>query len=84
MYIYDLNTHTYQVWYEGEKSKADISNVKVEDIWYPSSDGTLIPATVSYNKDVLSSLDARPDRPIPTMIFVYGGFGVVQEPHPLS
>lgn len=77
MYIYDLNSHTYKIWYEPQQSKADLSNVKVEDILYPSADGTLIPATVAWNKDVLPSLESKPDSPIPTMIYIYGGFGVV-------
>ena len=46
---------------------------------YPSLDGTMVPMTIVRNKDVLPSLDFKPDKPIPTLIDVYGGFFVVEE-----
>lgn len=48
----------------------------VDRIFYPSKDGTQVPMFIVRSKDVLPTLDSKPDKPIPTMMFVYGGFGV--------
>jgi hypothetical protein len=36
----------------------------------------MIPAVTFRSESVLPTLDTKPDKPIPTMIYVYGGFGV--------
>lgn len=36
--------------------------------------------TILRNSKSWPSLDKKPDAPIPTILYVYGGFGVVNEP----
>lgn len=59
--------------------RGDVSNVIVEDSFYPSNDGAMIPCVIVRNRNVLSSLAQKPEKPIPTWIYMYGGFGVNQE-----
>jgi prolyl oligopeptidase PreP (S9A serine peptidase family) len=54
---YNLKTHKYEVWHESkEHIKADLSNIVVEDIYYPAKDGTMIPAVTIRNKLILPTL----------------------------
>lgn len=51
----------------------------VDRVFYPSSDGTEIPMFLVRHKDVLPSLDSKPEKPIPTLMFGYGGFGTTND-----
>ena len=54
----------------------DTSHVKTEHLKIPSTDGSLVPATVHYNSKVLKDLSSKPEAPLPTLISFYAGFGV--------
>lgn len=54
---------------------------KSELTYYKSKDGTEIPLFIVRKKSVLPSLDTKPAKPIPTLIYVYGGFGKPQDMH---
>jgi prolyl oligopeptidase len=61
--------------------KADLPGYDDEDfitdrVFYKSKDGTEVPIFLVRHKDVLPTLDSKPEGPIPTLLFVYGGFGV--------
>lgn len=47
----------------------------VDRIFYKSKDGTDIPMFAVRHKSVLPTLDSKPEKPIPTLVYVYGGFG---------
>ena len=47
----------------------------VDRTFYESKDGTKVPMFAVRQKHVLPSLDIKPEKPIPTLIYVYGGFG---------
>ena len=74
---------TYEVtpFWEPLDWKVDLSHIKVDQVWYPSLDGTEVPLTIVRNEKTFPSLeDFHPEAPIPTILYVYGGFGVVNEP----
>jgi prolyl oligopeptidase len=48
---------------------------KVDRVFYKSKDGTEIPAFAVRQKSVLPTMDSKPEKPIPTLVYVYGGFG---------
>lgn len=54
----------------------DISQIKTEHVNVPSADGTMVPATVHYNTNVLKDLSSKPESPLPTLISFYGGYGL--------
>ena len=61
--------------------KADLPGYDDEDfitdrVFYKSKDGTEVPIFLVRHKSVLPTLDSKPEGPIPTLLYVYGGFGV--------
>lgn len=50
--------------------------IVTDQIWYKSKDGTKVPAFLIRKKSVLPTIDSVPEKPIPTLIYGYGGFGV--------
>lgn len=81
MYYVDLKDKSFS----SRKIRAvDIPDYNDEDyivdrIFYPSKDGTKVPMFVVRHKDVLPTLDSKPAKPIPTLLYGYGGFGVTNE-----
>jgi len=57
-------------------SSPDIREFVTDQIWYKSKDGTEVPMFVVRKKSVLPSVDDRPEKPIPTLLYGYGGFNV--------
>lgn len=57
----------------------DSKNFVSDLTYYKSKDGTEIPLFIIRKKSVLPTLDTKPEKPIPTIIYVYGGFGKSQE-----
>lgn len=49
---------------------------QTDRVFYNSKDGTRIPLFLIRKKSVLPSVDSTPEKPIPTLIYTYGGFGV--------
>lgn len=58
----------------------DLSHIKADYIWYDSEDGTKVPLTLLRNTKTFPSLEEKPEKPVPTILYVYGGFGVNNEP----
>jgi len=54
---------------------------QTDRVFYNSKDGTRIPLFLIRKKSVLPSVDSTPEKPIPTLIYTYGGFGVPQDLH---
>ena len=49
-------------------------------MFYPSKDGTKIPMFIVRKKTNLPSLDSKPAKPLPTVLYAYGGFGKSTDP----
>lgn len=49
-------------------------------MFYESKDGTKVPMFIVRKKSVLPSLDNKPKKPIPTLLYGYGGFGISLTP----
>ena len=47
-----------------------------DQVFYKSKDGTKVPMFLIRKKSTLASLDSKPAKPIPTMLYGYGGFTV--------
>lgn len=58
------------------ESSPDISQFVTDQIWYKSKDGTEVPMFVVRKKSTLASVDEKPEKPIPTILYGYGGFNV--------
>lgn len=54
----------------------DSSQFVTDQVWYKSKDGTEVPMFIVRKKSVLPSLDSRPAKPVPTLLYGYGGFGI--------
>jgi prolyl oligopeptidase len=50
-------------------------------VWFNSKDGTKVPMFLVRKKNVLPTLDSKPKKPIPTLIYTYGGYGLSTNPH---
>jgi len=48
---------------------------------YPSLDGVKVPMFVVRKKSVLATMESKPDKPVPTLIYSYGGYGLNMNPH---
>jgi prolyl oligopeptidase len=57
---------------EGSPNPKDFVTDRIE---YESKDGTKVPMFLIRKKSTLPDLSKRPKKPIPTLIYVYGGFG---------
>lgn len=81
---YEVNTNDYSVKLI-RKSEIPDKTFKSEDfvqeqVFYTSKDGTKVPMFIVRKKSTLPSLDTKPSKPIPTLLYGYGGFGVSQQP----
>lgn len=79
-YEVDLNTPNFDVKLVRQSELPD-KTFKSEDfvqdqVFYKSKDGTKVPMFIIRKKTTLGSLDQKPDKPIPTLLYGYGGFGV--------
>ena len=78
----DLGTYKDNKIYQ---MKLEDFSIKMDDyitdqISYKSKDGAMVPMTCTRKKRVLFSLDDKPPKPIPTLLYGYGGYGVVITP----
>jgi prolyl oligopeptidase len=80
--VYRLNLETYETtpFWEPLGWKHDLSHIKTDYVWYDSFDGTKVPLTILRNSKTFPSLDHKPEAPIPTSLYVYGGFANVESP----
>jgi prolyl oligopeptidase len=53
---------------------ARLQDVVVEQVWYPSRDGTRVPMFLAHRRDV------KPDENLPVLLYGYGGFNWAQLP----
>jgi prolyl oligopeptidase len=73
----NVRTGSADTWYRAaDVSFDDVSHTIVE---YLSDDGTVVPMSLLARRDLLTST-GRPCRPLPTVLRVYGGFGVSMTP----
>jgi prolyl oligopeptidase len=71
IYQYDVVSNTSRVWSEA-KVAFDLNRIAVEQRFYKSKDGTLVPMFIVRRKDVTS--------PAPTLLYAYGGYGLIDPP----
>ena len=74
IYRYDVPTGALDLW-EQPKVPFDSDRFAVEQVWYPSKDGTRIPMFLVHGKDV--PLDGS----VPYLLTGYGGFDISQTPY---
>ena len=71
--IEDYSTHLVR---KEEFPGYDEDLFAVDSVTYLSKDGTEIPAYILRMKEVLPDVSFAPEKPIPTLIYAYGGFGM--------
>lgn len=69
IYRYDLTTGQQSVWSQ-QKISLEAAKYEVEQVWYPSKDGTRIPMFLAHAKGL------KKDGSNPTLLTGYGGFDV--------
>lgn len=52
----------------------------VETVKYKAKDGTDIPMFIVAKKSNLASVDSKPAKPLPTLLYAYGCYGTVDKP----
>jgi prolyl oligopeptidase len=52
----------------------DPDDLTTRKVWYPSSDGTMVPMFLTHKKDL------KPSHPAPVILYGYGGFGISMKP----
>jgi prolyl oligopeptidase len=57
--------------------KFNPNDFAVEQVFYPSKDGTRVPMILTYRKDLAS---ANAHRPLPTLLYGYGGYNISLTP----
>jgi prolyl oligopeptidase len=73
VYRYDVKTGTVSLW-EQVKSNLDLSGLDVNQVFYPSKDGTRVPMFMVQRKGL------RLDGNNPTVLYGYGGFNISLTP----
>lgn len=73
VYRYDINTGKQSVWFQPKVPFAT-DQYEVEQVWYPSKDGTKIPMFLAHAKGL------KLDGTHPTLLTGYGGFNVNSSP----
>jgi len=58
----------------------DYKQIVADQVWYNSTDGTQVPMFIVRKKDNLPTLDDKPSRPLPTVLYAYGGYGITMTP----
>ena len=74
--VYHLNVPSTEpkLWAKVEAPSIDPSRYEVQQVWYPSKDGTQVPMFIFHTKDIV--LDGQN----PTLLTGYGGFNVSLTP----
>ena len=79
-YEVNLNDYSQKLIKKTEMSEVDKNydpkNYLIDQVFYPSKDGTKIPMFIVRRKSVLGSLVQKPLKAVPTILYGYGGFGV--------
>lgn len=57
------------------KTAPDMNDFKTDRLYYKSKDGTRVPMFIIRKKSILPSIHSIAHKPIPTIIYAYGGFG---------
>lgn len=52
-----------------------------DQVFYTSKDGTKVPMFMVKKKTTLPTLDTKPEKPIPTVLYGYGGFNISITPY---
>jgi prolyl oligopeptidase len=82
--IYRLDMNSYEVKSlrrpKLEHLKLNLNDFTTDQAWYTSYDGTKVPMFLIRKKSILPSLDKKPTKPIPTILYGYGGFGNPETP----
>lgn len=82
--VYRLDMNTYEVQTlrrpQLEHLSLNINDFTTDQAWFTSKDGTKVPMFLIRKKSVLPSLDKAPSKPIPTILYGYGGFGNPETP----
>jgi prolyl oligopeptidase len=73
IYRYDTQTGKQTLWYR-DSVPFESDRFEVQQVWYPSKDGTRIPMFLMHRKDL------KPDGSTPTILYGYGGFNVSLTP----
>ena len=81
LYRLDMRTYVVTPLLIPGKVKRDLSDIRVDHITYKSHDGVMVPMTIVRSVKALPTLDSKPKTPLPVILYAYGGFGVVQDPH---
>ena len=68
-YIYSVSSGKRELWFRNP-IPFDPAGYEVEQVWYPSRDGTRIPMFLVHRKGL------KPDGKTPTLLYGYGGFNV--------
>ena len=76
---YDARTGTVEHWASPPGAPVDVRPLHVEQLSYPSSDGTLVRLLLLNRADRLDA-EGRPLGPAPTILYGYGGFQISLEP----
>lgn len=52
-----------------------------DQVWYTSKDGTRVPMFIVRKKSLLPTINSKPHKPLPTILYAYGGFGISTTPY---
>ena len=63
-----------------EHLSLNLTDFTTDQAWYTSKDGTKVPMFLIRKKSVLPSIEKKAKRPIPTILYGYGGFGNPETP----
>lgn len=74
IYKYNFVTDSTEIFYETQFAGLDLSKYVVEQVFYPSKDGTQIPMFLVHKKDI--ELNGQN----PTWLYGYGGFNISLNP----
>jgi len=74
IFKYDFDTEATEIFYETQFNGLDLSNYVVEQVFYPSKDGTEIPMFLVHKKGI--ELNGQN----PTWLYGYGGFNISLTP----
>lgn len=56
------------------------SDFVTDQVWYKSKDGTDVPMFIVRKRSLLPTMESKPHKPLPTILYAYGGFGVPTTP----
>lgn len=73
IYRYDVSTGKTELWAK-PKVPFKSEDFEVQQVWYASKDGTRVPMFLVHKKGL------KPNGKLPTLLYGYGGFNVIQPP----